>query len=89
MPGVEHVVARFELTAVGTIGARRLETPAGVERSECDRVSGVDLEDGLEVAREVTVQRPPLERNLVGRPPPGQNSSVFRTAAATRSTDGM
>ena len=87
MPVVERRVARLELAAFGTIATRRVETPARIERREGDRVSRVDLEDRREVAGEVTVQRPPLELNLVQRP--AQNSSVFRTAATTRSTDGM
>ena len=56
--GVELLVARLELRP-------RLDVPAGVERRERDRVPGVDREHGLEVAREVPVQRPPLERDLV------------------------
>ena len=42
-----------------------------------------DLEHRFEVAREVPVQRAPLERELV------DHGSSERTAAATRSGDGM
>jgi hypothetical protein len=42
-------------------------TPAGVQAREPDGVARLDSEDRLEVAREVTVERPPLERDLVVR----------------------
>src|SRR5262249_28130914 len=57
---VELFVARLELDA-------RLDVPAGVERRERDRVARVDRQHGLEVAREVSVERAPLERELVQR----------------------
>ncbi len=56
--GIELLVARLELRP-------RLEVPAGVEGGERDRVARVDRQHGLEVAGEVAVQRPPLERDLV------------------------
>ena len=43
----------------------RIPVPAGVERLEGDRVARVDREHGLEVAREVPVQGPALEGQLV------------------------
>jgi hypothetical protein len=63
--GVELPVARLEVLALGSVGTWRLETPARVEGREGDRVTGVDLEQRLELAREVAVQVAPLERQLV------------------------
>jgi hypothetical protein len=59
--------------------------PAGGERREADRVPRVDREDRLEVAREVPVQRPPLEGDLVQH----YAARTRRTASVTRSTEGM
>ncbi len=64
----------------------RFEEPAGVRRREADGVAGVDRQHRLELAREVTVQGPPLERQLVDH---RQNASSLRAASTTRSTDGM
>jgi hypothetical protein len=65
VPVVEPGLAGLEAAALGTVASRRLEPPARIERREGNRVSGVDLEDRREIAGEVPVQRPPLERNLV------------------------
>ncbi len=58
--------------------------PASGEANR-DGVAGVDGQDRLEVAREVAVERPSLERYLVQRHEP----RTRRTASTTRSTDGM
>ena len=74
------------------LGVTRLEplagrqVPAGVRAGKRDRVARVDRQHGLEIAGEVTVQRPPFERDLVEH---DQNSSRRRTASSTRATDGM
>ena len=49
----------------GSNGSSRLEPPARVRRREPDGVARVDRQHRLEVAREVPVQRAPLERQLV------------------------
>jgi hypothetical protein len=59
-----------------------VEPPARVRRREPHRVAGIHVEHGLEIAREVPMQRAALERQLV-------NHSSERTARATRSGDGM
>jgi len=54
------------MTRVERLEARRrrliceLEVPTGVERREADGVPRIDCEHRLEVAREVSVQRPAL-----------------------------
>ena len=63
-----------------------LAAPAGVEAREDDRIAGVGGENRLELAREMAVQRPPLERDLVEH---DQKSRSRRTAVSTRATDGM
>ena len=66
-------------------------SPSGSHRQpalsdgEHDGVARVDGEHRREVAREVAVQRAPLERKLVDH----QKASSFRQAATTRATDGM
>ena len=60
--------------------------PSGVETREGDRVPGLDRQDRLELAREVAVERPALERDLVVR---HYAASTVRAASTTRSTDGM
>src|SRR4051794_9878616 len=57
--GVELRVTRLELRLA------RSRVPAGVEARERDRVAAVDLDDRVELWREVTVQRPPFEWDLV------------------------
>ena len=69
-----------------------VETPAGVRRREAHRVAGVDLEHRVEVAREVPVQRPALERQLVdhrsgSRPRPRRARPTARTRPRATSTD--
>ena len=58
MARVEVGVAAFELFA-------GLEVPKRARNGDPDRVAGVDLENRRELAREVAVQRPLLERQLV------------------------
>jgi hypothetical protein len=78
-------VARVELLVARLEALARCEIPAGVRNREAHRVAGLDGQHGLEVAREVAVERPPLERQLVD----GHYGRSVRTAAAMRSTDGM
>jgi hypothetical protein len=79
MTAVELLVARLEA------GAGR-DVPAGIEAREGDRVAGGRGEDGGEIAREVAVERSPLERDLVER---HYDARTRRAASTTRSTDGM
>ena len=65
VPVVELRIARLEKPPVGAVQVNRLEAPARIQRRERDRVAGVDGEDGLELGREVPVERAPLERHLV------------------------
>ena len=58
---VELLASRLEL-------ATRFDVPAGIETGERNGVSAVDGQDRLQVAREVAVQRPALEWNLVLHP---------------------
>jgi len=60
VPCVQHVVSWLEELA-------RFGSPARAEAREGDRVVHVDREDRFEVAREVAVERAPLERDLVER----------------------
>src|SRR5439155_11286426 len=55
---VEPLVARLELLARGDV-------PAGVETGERNRVATLHRRDGRQVAREVSVQRAALKRDLV------------------------
>ena len=89
--------ARAPRTSIGPASA--CPSSSGDERgSNCDSSSsyqpafgvakrtespGSIVEHRLEVAREVPVQRAPLERQLV------DHAASLRTAATTRSTDGM
>src|SRR5207248_3772473 len=57
VPFVQMRVAGLEQLARG-------EIPAGVRRRDMHRVAGIELEHGLEVAREVAVKGAPLERDL-------------------------
>ena len=64
-------MAGVELVPSGARGSKRScvrRAPAGVEARERDRVARLDGEDRLEVAREVAVERAPLERDLVRAP---------------------
>jgi hypothetical protein len=63
MPGIELVALR---TALGE-GLPIAPAPSCVETREGDRVARIDGEDGLEITREVAVQRSALERDLVVR----------------------
>jgi hypothetical protein len=58
MTGVEGLVTWLESRPRGHV-------PARVETRELDRVSRFHGQDRLEIAREVTVERASLERNLV------------------------
>jgi hypothetical protein len=58
--GIELRVARLEPSPGGHM-------PARVDGCERDRVARLDGEDRLEVGREVAVERPALERDLVQR----------------------
>ena len=60
----------------------RVERPTRVRHREPNGVTRIDGHDGRQVAREVPVERPPLERELV------DHASSVRTAAATRPADG-
>ena len=66
---VELRIARVEVLALG------LPAPAGVERPERNGLAGIDGQHRREVAREVPVQRRPLERQLVDH---AQNSRSLR-----------
>ena len=61
MAGVELAVASFRKELV--LG----RAPAGIQARERDRVARIDGEHRLEVTREMTVERAPLERDLVVR----------------------
>ncbi len=61
-----------------------LENQAAFGVAKRTESPGVDGHHRLELAREPTVQRPPLERKLVD-----QNASSRRAASTTRATDGM
>ena len=58
MTRVELGISRLEDDA-------RLENPSGVQGAKHDAVPGFDRQHGLELAREVAVQRAPLGRDLV------------------------
>jgi hypothetical protein len=62
--GVARVQLAFQAVGIRLVLRR---APAGVEARERDRVSRLDRQDRLEVAREVAVERAPLERDLVQR----------------------
>src|SRR6476620_5093023 len=75
---VELLVARLERLA-------GRDMPTRVETRESDGVAAVDREDRRQVAREVAVQRAPLEWNLVGRHARGNPIHASRGASSTRS----
>ena len=60
MPGVELGIPRLEFL-------RRREIPAGVGHGDPHRVTRLDLDDRLDVGREVPVEIARLERELVKR----------------------
>src|SRR5262249_44371245 len=60
VPGVEPL-----LIALVQELALEIPMPAGVERAEADGIARLDLEDRRHLTREVSVQRAPLERELV------------------------
>ena len=60
--------------------------PAGVEARDDDRIALLDRQHGLEVGREVAVERPSLERELVDR---HAKASTVCAASRMRSSDGM
>jgi hypothetical protein len=62
-----ELVTRLEVGARSSVGAGRLRPPARVECREGDGVARMDGEHGRQVAREVAVERPALERELVQR----------------------
>ena len=65
MPSVEIVIAWPEALAIA-VGVRwRSDSPTCVGRGEDDRIPRIDCQDWLEVTGEVTVERAPLQRNLV------------------------
>ena len=67
VPAVELGIARLEALARPSRVLRRADSPTGVGCGERDRVPGLDRQHRLEVAREVAVEGPPLERDLVER----------------------
>jgi hypothetical protein len=44
-----------------------IPVPAAVQRLELDRVAPIDRDHGRQVAREVAVQRAPVEREVMRR----------------------
>jgi len=62
--GMSGVQLAFQAVGIHLVLRR---APAGVEAGERDRVSRLDRQDRLEVAREVAVERAPLERDLAQR----------------------
>src|SRR5439155_23006933 len=76
VPRVELLVARLEF-----VPGR--DVPSGIETREGNRVAALDRHDRRKVTREMTVQRVPLERNLV-RHLRGTPIQASRGASRTR-----
>jgi hypothetical protein len=64
---VELGDARLKLPSLADLGRWRAATPTRVERGKGDCISGVDRQNWLELAREVAVNGPLVEWDLVDR----------------------